>query len=629
MAWQDGVEMTTKIGEYIVGNNEPITLSEDVGLLVTKDALELYVEGKIRERIGISSKGVVASKKKELKKALEGAGIVNAEELLTADVWSKIITAQDALPQPLAARQKEQDKTPTLPSIPADIQEEAERILREEDVLHRFLTLLGKVHVREKNILATLILSGITPSLGSKENLLHCVCVGVSGKGKSSAQDHVSLLFDDAIIVTSSSAKAVIYASKEGRIKSGSILMLDESEASDDGAAIERSVTDARAQPPTHWTIDDKKKFTEMVLMELLVMWKNRVQTQEDDQLNNRYIILNVDETETQDKIVYDHQLKGLFLGTLPQKDSREFQIARAITTKLKNESVKVLIPFTKAFERGTATVTGLANRRSFPKFVNLMKAITSLYRYQRPCYGDVVLAVREDWEVANLLWHSFVEYENSHLAKQDLELVKKLPKEREEGFRLVAFAKEVGKSTGALREKLKKLSSRGFVNSEKIEHCVFEVLDDGSKKLTSKTYPIIYWQNQALSEGYESAPKWDFIDDKTVGQEWAEMAKTALSVNKIPIIDFISLSQRIKEWLPLGNTDNAIYAQSALKLSSGRAFSVLSESAYEVPSWWSSASPYLGSCYFCKRPKVDGESPRIAPSGRQVCLSCALAGKE
>jgi methyl-accepting chemotaxis protein len=80
-------------------------------------------------------------------------------------------------------------------------------ILVKGDPLEYLLKTIICIHVGDLINIAWHILSGLSSGLNDRRQLIHLAITGNSGKGKSSIQDHVGLIFEDMETVTSSSAK--------------------------------------------------------------------------------------------------------------------------------------------------------------------------------------------------------------------------------------------------------------------------------------------------------------------------------------------------------------------------------------------------------------------------------------
>jgi|SRR3989338_11281757 len=185
----------------------------------------------------------------------------------------------------------------------------AKEILEKGDPLEFLINTVGKLHVGDKAVVAWHICSGLSSGLRDRKNTIHIQTVGNSGKGKSASQDHTGLIFENIETITSSSAKSQFYKAEAGILPNGGIIRFDESEGSEEALILERALTDKSLLVPTHDTVSINRQFKQLKIKQINAVWKNSVSPPEDEQVNNRYIILNVDESPEQDIAVLKRQI--------------------------------------------------------------------------------------------------------------------------------------------------------------------------------------------------------------------------------------------------------------------------------------------------------------------------------
>ncbi len=277
----------------------------------------------------------------------------------------------------------------------------------------------------DTRIIKLLILSGLSGGLKDRGKLLHVNCIGTSSKGKSSVQEHVSLIFDKVDTATSSSAKTLFYQTGENKLVDGGIIRLDEAEGSD-MLVIERALTDRNKTLPRHKTVSEDKKYAEFTISQINAVWRNSVNPPKDEQVNNRYVIVNVNESAEQDRRVFERQIAKMCYGKdFDTEENEDFKIAKAITNKIKEEPINVMIPY------GFAVFSSnIENRRSTEKFFAIVIASCYCYRYQRQHIKDIYgkewcMATRKDFEVAREIWGLLAKHEIAQVRFEDLEVLK------------------------------------------------------------------------------------------------------------------------------------------------------------------------------------------------------------
>jgi hypothetical protein len=447
-----------------------------------------------------------------IKKILD---LLKSENAITIDLWLDKVKKKSKINKGRLRKELEklQQQKPDKKNKNLDpkLKEKALQILKNEDVIEWLADIVSKQHVGDRSIIILLILSGVSPSLDNKKLLIFVNAVGVSGKGKTAVEDDVAVIFTDSKTITSSSAKSLIYATESNVLNDGMILILDESEASAELAAIERSVTDASNINPTHWTIDENRKFMQLVIKEKIIIWRNSVSTPDDEQLNNRYMIVNVDESKKQDKEVFEKQKQMYGYNQFIDKNNDSILVAQALTTLIKEEKVKVIIPFVDYLEG-----ENIENRRSPKKLFSLVHAIVSINRYQRKQVKDFIknadiskisnancyIATISDVLMAMAIWQQFGSFEKSKVSEEHLKILKLLPTEELAAVDRNYLANKLKCSSVTADKKVKKLIDNNLATSNKIHD-----YDAGTTKW-------IYWALTTLNS-FNISIKVGFIGDR------------------------------------------------------------------------------------------------------------------
>jgi len=344
--------------------------------------------------------------------------------------------------------------------------EKAQEILKLGDPLKFLLDTVKKIHVKDDEVIALLIVSGCSSGFENRRQRININCVGKSGKGKSVAQEHTGLIFNKFDYSSSSSKTSIIYQADAGKLVDKGIIQLDEASLDEEMLRFERTLTDNREQPPVHKTVDTSRNYKKIEVNQINSIWRNSVDSPKDDQLLNRYITVNVDESPEQDEAVYNKQIEEYCFEDLANpKDDLNFITARHMTDIIKEKPEKIIIPFGNLIE-----TTDKRNRRTLPKFLSLLRGIVYIYRFQRLRLRDYLLATKRDFELAQSIWNKAGELEGVQVTAKELTLLKLLPDNEQDAVGRNVPAKTLGVSIDTAKNYLDTLISKGIVNYKKLQ---------------------------------------------------------------------------------------------------------------------------------------------------------------
>jgi predicted transcriptional regulator len=400
----------------------------------------------------------------------------------------------------------------------------AEKIAKNGNPLLFLVETVAKIHSREKDSILLLLLSGLSSGLYKRQFTIHTMAVGSSGKGKTAVMDSTSKSFTKVQRITSSSAKSQFYKSEKGAMIDKGILVFDEAENSKDAQALERVYTDMTGGNPSHETVDKEGKFKRIEIKERNAVWRNSVNTPEDNegQLCNRYIMFNVDESSTQDYIVYKHQIDKLAFGGDEIKELEDFKVCQALTDLIKEIPIKVFIPFAHLIQPSRKS-----NRRSFPKFLSFIRCVTYAFRFQREKIKDYYVATFDDFEVAKLVWDKVNRMEHLHVRETNQKILAVLTSQEWMSVDSVVENPDIKMSRATVARALHEMKTKGYVDSRKLEgysnkyewqafHNLSQLLINFSKQ--DFTIDELKQSINTLLTHIDSSTSQDFI--KTVGQE-------------------------------------------------------------------------------------------------------------
>lgn len=349
-------------------------------------------------------------------------------------------------------------------------------IITNGDPLKYCLDVISKKHIGEEHILLLGLISGVSSGLRDRKMLMHLMGVGGSGKGKTDALENVGQVFSNYEITISASPKSIFYKAGEKTLIDNGILFFPENDIKDlEFQALERVLTDDKDIVPKHETVINQTAKS-LEIEQINVLWRNSVGTtdDEDNQVNNRYYIFNVDESEEQDEQVYDHIIDN---WNINQKNiDEELIICKIITDLIKNEPVKIIIPYIRNIE-----LTFKDDRRTVKKFLRLISVITYFYRFQRAKCDDMILSEVRDFNLANLIWNNIYKYESSKLPELETNIIEVISKH--DAICLTELAIKLKMNLPNLSQKIKKMEEKGLVYSEK--HAITTFNEEHGNRVT------------------------------------------------------------------------------------------------------------------------------------------------
>jgi len=314
----------------------------------------------------------------------------------------------------------------------------------------------------------------------SRKGRLHIFVLGASQSGKTYLEHQMAKLLpeDRVVMLNSSSAKAPFYKTKKhGQdFYKGKVVIIDELLDNEALWDVLKAMTSRNQEEARHETVIDGE------LMELVLKGLPEVQTcavsmprgEKGDQINNRFMVTNVDESEEQDAKVRDFEIKKRTTGSEEDRNPKLIILAKAITKILiEKADVDVVIPFCKWIDLKDS------RRSELGKFLDLIEACALMNPYQRariPGSGEII-ADFSDYEEAARIWLTNEDYNKKHASDKELKLLSLMAEwqtlealsERtasEEGKK-AGFRKQLGE--GSVSNYLSRLRQRDLILSRSI----------------------------------------------------------------------------------------------------------------------------------------------------------------
>lgn len=372
---------------------------------------------------------------------------------------------------------------------------EASRILDQgtDKVIKHMEEVSRAIHAGDAILRSFLYIADLSCLVEEYKN--HIWVIGGSGKGKSHVLYAVLNLFpeDTYEIFTSASPLFLHYfVSTYGEdVFKDKILLIDEAEASKDTLPMLRSITGQTPIEPRHGTIKEQRL--------LDIKMKNRptvnftsVHAYGTEQIKNRLLFINPDESEKQDLAVFELQqaLRGK-AKIIDKKTEKSLKICRAITRIIieKTKDLDVLVPW--SIKNWPYT----DKRFLFPMFLTFVKSITRIGFKQRR-QGDILITEKADMLAAARLWSIFHKTIRYRVSSSAWEIYKVL---EEEGIDQQAAA-EMWQTTHAwIGDKINLSSKQAQRLCEKLleENLVSRVKSAKSSGQGPK--PWVYWKKKIV----------------------------------------------------------------------------------------------------------------------------------
>jgi len=358
-----------------------------------------------------------------------------------------------------------------------EVKAEAERRLIENPIVYVVKT--GNLLHKGDDVLLELDwLSSLSPELAYQ---LHLMGVGKTGKGKTHhAETALEFIPREYIIyVNDPSPKSFYYAAKAGVKFDKCVLLIDD--ATEDHIPVLKSLTSQNRFKPRAWSVDEQQ-FIDLNIEGDLVVWCSSVSPLRDEQgqLTRRFFVVNPVESEELDQQVARFTIERMRRGLSRKEVPPEFEVVKCMTKILKENRVKVIIPFEFDFP-----VDPQRTLHSF--FVGILQAVAKANMFKRlvvESEGEKTLwAQPEDFEEAKKIWKEFALYQMK-VDYTGLRILEALPDREPQGSldeksretrpepsddapTVSYLAKKLHESPRTIRDKLNNLYDAGLVDKK------------------------------------------------------------------------------------------------------------------------------------------------------------------
>jgi len=289
--------------------------------------------------------------------------------------------------------------------------------------------------------------------------------IGGSGKGKTHLKYSIVQTLPNELyeVFTSASPLSLFYYVKENGEDSldGVLLYIDEVEASKFALPMLRSLTSQTEITPRHLSVHEAE-ILDLKIKGSRSVWFTSVKTFGSEQIKNRFIHINPDETIEQDDRVFSLQDQRHREEADVSKEP--FNICKAIARIIIQETaeMKVSIPFKFSWP--------FKKRRFlYPVFLAFIKVIVKVHFKQRETDKENrLVATIEDFMLAKKLWRTFERSIMYRVSNSALNVLDTLSDSPENAKTHSEISETLPVSTRWVRNLCDELLNEGLVNSRK-----------------------------------------------------------------------------------------------------------------------------------------------------------------
>lgn len=310
---------------------------------------------------------------------------------------------------------------PQYETIPDEQKKDAMELLTKGDTRKFILDTFHRTHVGDSSI-GNVCLASIVTTMIKNTKGLHVKPSGGSGKGKSDAIKAIlHLIPAEKKQIGSLSGKSIFY---NDDIRKGTIIFSDDIKLNEDVTTTIKQTTSFYQQVYAHHTVSKDLKGVVLTVPERLCWILTSVNGFDDDQMGNRFVGLDVNETDQQDELVFQKQVEMELLGITENTVDDDVLVCRAIFQILDEEEHYVHIPYIESIEWHNKD-----NRRNFPMFMDIVKSVTVFNKFQREKYKGAYLSSIDDFYTAREIYESMAESNATNLTEREIKLLRWLSK--------------------------------------------------------------------------------------------------------------------------------------------------------------------------------------------------------
>jgi len=301
------------------------------------------------------------------------------------------------------------------------IAEQVKNIMANSDPVKYILQEHQKMHIGDRGIALTLLLSIAVQSVSNSQGIQPKVS-GESGKGKTHCCKAMAHLMPSGWILETTLSDKVIYRMP---LKDGMVIFSDDVDLSTSlENTIKRATTNFQEET-VYTTLNKEHDVNYLSIPSRIVWWLTSVDDNQSIQLLNRQFGGGVDETPEQDEKVLLFQKDQATTGKMGLPLTEEVMVCRGIINNVKEQNFTVKIPFAHRINWPHAS-----NRRNFEMFTDLIYGFAVLRHEQRNIdETGVLIADIMDFESARELYSSRAKTQLSKTTNSENRLLEALVK--------------------------------------------------------------------------------------------------------------------------------------------------------------------------------------------------------
>lgn len=350
-----------------------------------------------------------------------------------------------------------------------DPREEAEKVLEDNPLVY-YLDAISEVHKGDEALKIWELISALSAKCSERQ--IDSWAVGPSGKGKSHIKRAIVKFLPHGAYEAPNSMtpKAMLYKTqKEGSdFYKGKLLFLDEAEGydSDDAVVLLRGLTDPDEDTFEHEIVKDQEHHI-LEIQKPVTVWFTSVESINDEQLKNRFILTNPDGSEELDNIVFEHQQINLHTGQELGRPPAEAEVVKEMIANIRSNTAGLtpIVPFKVDWKQKF-------NRRLYPYFVTLMEIIAKINYKNRVIKDNYIYVTKADFRTAAVIWSDLIDTTIAQTDTEALKLIMELPSDKREAMRTAELANRLdGFNTDKVRRKadsLRQTEELQLINAEK-----------------------------------------------------------------------------------------------------------------------------------------------------------------
>jgi hypothetical protein len=283
----------------------------------------------------------------------------------------------------LRARFEGTETPPPEPPPPADLPDgavaaKAKEVLETGDPFRYFLECFAEEHVGDEILARCLVMSIASQTIRNTRGM-HVYVTGESGKGKSSGMIAMLRQVPKTFRLDERLSDRALYYSDD--IVPGTVLMLDDIALSVELQEVFKEATTKFKKRIRMRVVSKERKIQHCTIPERCAWWLANVSSLYDDQVLNRVLICWVDDSEEQDREVFERKLE------LEERDPDEaicdsfaLRVCREMWWILKEQGlVYVKVPFARRIR-----MASVRNRRNPDVLLDLIRSHALVHFFQR-----------------------------------------------------------------------------------------------------------------------------------------------------------------------------------------------------------------------------------------------------